>query len=248
MKTLRSNKSKTIELLIDNRVVQVERKKIKNMYLRVRPPQGSIHISAPIRTHEDSIRAFVHAKQEWITMQLERIQENRENNPRNPYSEPLTYRSGDSLHLWGKEYLLSVEYLQQKNQVLRGEDDILLMVKKSEDTSTTEERKTIIIKWYRQILNDEIPLYMHQWENIIGVKANSFTIRDMKTRWGTCNIRDKKICLNLQLVKKSPEGLEYVIVHELVHLLERSHNQVFKAYMTKFLPDWKERKYRLNYG
>ena len=101
-------------------------------------------------------------------------------------------------------------------------------------------------RWFRNALLQELPFLMAKWEQRIGVKADSFKIRDMKTRWGTCNVRTKVICINLQLAKKSPSCLEYVVVHELVHLLEPSHNHVFKAYMSRFLPDWRSIKKVLN--
>lgn len=101
-------------------------------------------------------------------------------------------------------------------------------------------------EWYRQKLKEIIPSYIEKWEKIIGVKVNEFGIKKMKTRWGTCNTRDKRIWINLELAKKAPRCLEYIIVHEMVHLLERHHNKAFKDYMSEFLPEWKSIKNELN--
>lgn len=232
----------TQQVMVNGIIVEVERKKIKNMYLKVLPPDGRIHVSAPIRMPGNTIEAFVRSKMDWIQKHRERI----EGNTWNSSEEEQELLTGDMLNLWGRSLPLQVEYSFPTNRALLECDRIYLTVKKSKQESNRTERADILNKWYREILSNEIPYLIRKWENIIGVKARDFTIRDMKTRWGTCNIREKRICLNLQLAKKSPECLEYVVVHELVHLLERSHNHVFKAYMDQFLPDWRNIKKCLN--
>ncbi len=172
--------------VIDGIAVEIVRKNIKNMYLRVLPPEGRVVISAPIRMSEKTIRKFIESKYDWIQKQQKKILKRQEEN---------------------------MEIIDSK------------------------KRETLI---------DDISKLITQWENIIGVKASAFTIRDMKTRWGSCNIRTHKLCFNLQLAKKSPECVEYVVVHELVHILEGSHNKVFKGYMDRFLPNWRQLKKELN--
>lgn len=230
----------------DGLSIQLQRKKIKNMYLRVLPPDGRVCISAPVGMSEQVIKAFALSKREWILQQQEKIEEKLREDSWNQNVEPMRIVTGDTLYLWGRALTLTVKYLQPINQVIHMEEELLLMLRTTKLETTTDERMDILNKWYRQMLMKELPNYIQKWEQIIGVKSSSFTVRDMKTRWGSCNIRTGKICFNLQLVKKAPESLEYVVVHELVHLLEGSHNHIFKGYMSSFLPDWKERKNRLN--
>ncbi|MFZ4462149.1 MAG: M48 family metallopeptidase [Patescibacteria group bacterium] len=112
--------------------------------------------------------------------------------------------------------------------------------------ATKSYRQKLLSLWYKQELEKRIALLVHQWESVLAVRVSSYATRQMKTRWGTCNTRSKKILLNLELMKKSPDCLEYVVVHEMVHLLEASHNARFHALMTKYLPDWKATKHKLN--
>jgi len=114
------------------------------------------------------------------------------------------------------------------------------------ESSTTQQREKVMTEWYRELLKKKLPELVRKWEGIIGIQAESFRIKNMLTRWGTCNIKDKRIWINLQLAKKPIECLEYVVVHELVHLLEKSHNSVFVEYMDKYLPDWRVKKDLLN--
>ncbi len=224
------------ELNINGVLIELEKKKIKNMYLKVLPPDGRIHICAPLRMSEEEIGRFVIARFDWIEKQQIKIR-----NRSIPHE--LFYESGDVLSIWGRKYNLIVNENRGENSLDLQGDNIVLSMK---GTSTSLQRKKVIYTWYRKILESEIHCLLEKWEKIMGVKAESFTMRDMKTRWGTCNVRTKNICLNLQLVTKDPKCLEYVVVHELVHLLERSHNQIFKMYMDKFLPNWRIIKKELN--
>lgn len=224
------------QILINQITITIEKKRIKNMYLRILPPEGRVHISAPLRMSEEEIKRFVLSKMDWILQQQKKLQ-NRHTH------EELTYSNGEELYVWGKCYHLSVVEGYTKNAIHAAADTILLSVKAG---CSLEEKKKLLDHWYINELQLKIPSLMEHWERIIGVTASGFRIRDMKTRWGTCNIRTKTICFNLQLAKKDPRCLEYVVIHELVHLLEKSHNHVFKAYMTKFLPEWKQIKGELN--
>lgn len=221
---------------INGFIIEVEKKKIKNMYLKILPPDGRIHISAPVGMREYQIRAFVISKQAWIQTQQNKLKQRE-------YTQEIDYVTGDRIYVWGKCFSLLVSEDGKRSSVSCKEEQVHLRMKSA---STPDQRKKALDQWYRSNLLQVIPEMLEKWENIIGVKSNGFHIRDMKTRWGTCNVRTKNICLNLQLAKKAPICLEYVVVHELVHLLERSHNHVFQAYMDRYLPDWRERKKKLN--
>ncbi|MGB4659296.1 MAG: SprT family zinc-dependent metalloprotease [Mobilitalea sp.] len=224
------------QIIINDIRIELERKKIKNMYLRILPPEGKVVISAPVRMSEEEITRFVTLKQEWIEKQQEKIEQRHIN-------QELNYLSGEEIYIWGKLFVLDVRLTKGHNKVSFEADNFVLYTKAE---STREQRKKIIDYWYKEALKQEIPALFTKWEQIINVKSSDWNIRDMKTRWGTCNIRTKKICLNLQLAKKPPKCLEYVVVHELVHLLEKSHDRVFKAYMDRFLPGWRQIKKELN--
>lgn len=223
--------------------VEIEKKKIKNMYLRILPPEGRVYITAPIRMPEHTIREFVESKKDWIKLQQEKQQIRIEKEKQRNEQE---YKTGESVLLWGKVITLEVQYKAEHNTVERYGEQLLLKVRETKELSTSNQREKILKNWLRNTLSQELPNLFHKWETIIGVKANDWYIRDMKTRWGTCNVRTKRICINLRLINKDPDCLEYVVVHELVHLLEKSHNHIFKAYMDQFYPLWKEVKARLN--
>lgn len=224
------------QLLISGITAELERKKIKNMYLRLLPPDGRVHISAPLRMSEESIRNFVLSRLDWIEKHQEIIRQKKE------YLK-LDYVTGEEVTVWGRRLTLTVLEGSPKNAAEIKDTQLRLYLK---NISQSEQRLKIVNAFYRNEMVQAVPPLIMKWEKIIGVKSSGFTIRDMKTRWGTCNIRSANICLNLQLAKKPERCLEYVIVHELVHLLEHSHNRIFKGYMDRFLPDWRNIKNELN--
>ncbi len=215
--------------------VEIEKKRIKNMYLRLLPPEGRVHISAPTRVKEDQIEQFVASRYHWIIEHQTRLQNRR-------ILEEHHYISGEIHYFRGKPYQLEV-VPGTKEGIELCKEQLVMTTKKD---STDIRRKKILDDFYRAYLLQWVPLSIRKWEGVIGVRSDQLVIRDMKTRWGTCNIREKKITINLQLAKKPDECLEYVIVHELVHLLEASHNHIFKGYMNLFLPQWKGLKAELN--
>lgn len=216
--------------------IQVIKKKIKNMNLSVLPPTGKVRISAPLNTSDEHIRQFAVSKSAWIKKQVEKF----ENQARQSERE---YVSGESHYLWGRRYRLEVKYSDKANSIeLKGKQLILTV----HDKSFQKQREKLINEWYRSELKNKIPPLLQKWEQIIGVKANSWGIKNMKTRWGSCNIKDERIWINLQLAKPSVNCLEYVVVHELVHLLEKNHTPFFVGYMDKFLPNWRVTKDELN--
>lgn len=227
------------QILINGLLIDLEKKRIKNLYLRILPPEGKIRISAPIRMSDAQIKQFVLSKKDWILLQQEKVQLSN-------VHRKIDFLTGDQIMLWGKHYPLVVKEITQRSMVHFDGDIVELSVKKDVNHNSPQHRESILNEWYRKELKDKLPAMIQKWESVIGVVSSDFTIRDMKTRWGTCNVRTKRICFNLQLVKKSPRCVEYVVVHELVHLLERSHNHVFKTYMDHYLPDWRMIKKDLN--
>lgn len=224
------------QIRINDIQIELEKKRIKNMYLRILPPEGRVYISAPMKMSEEEISRFVISKMEWILHQKAKLE-------RRPFQPELQFITGEQLYIWGSTYHLLLREATSRNRIDIIGDEIILYTKSD---STREQREKLLNIWYRKALEAEIPFLLARWEKTIGVSSSGFHIRDMKTRWGTCNIRTKQICLNLQLARKPMKCLEYVVVHELVHLLEQSHNKVFKAYMDRFLPEWRSIKRELN--
>ncbi|MFA9390538.1 MAG: M48 family metallopeptidase [Prolixibacteraceae bacterium] len=221
---------------LGNITIDVEQKDIKNIHLSVYPPDGSVKIAAPLRMDLDTIRVFAINKLQWIKKQQETFRNQKREAPRE-------YLSKESHYFQGKRYLLKIIEQDAKPKIVLTHSKIELYLKP--DTST-EKRKEIIEDWYREEMKKTIPKMIEKWENIIGVKTNEFGIKKMKTKWGTCNIEAKRIWINLELAKKPLECIEYIVAHELVHLLERKHNDRFVNLLTKFMPKWRFYRDELN--
>jgi len=213
---------------IDGVYVDVIRKNIKNVHLWVHPPAGGVTVSAPLRMDMEIVRGFCIAKAGWIKRQQEKIRAKK-------YELPSEYLTGENHFYLGKKYLLKViEGTARK--VLLNEDTIFLYVRGGDGK---KKRKELLEKWYKLRLKELVLPHIERFESIMNVKAAKVIIRSMKTRWGSCNFRERKICLNTELAKKPFESIEYVLIHELAHLLERGHQKGFKAVMDKFSPDWR---------
>lgn len=218
-------------------IIDVVKKDIKNLHLGVYPPDGRVRIASPLKVDDETIRLFAISKLRWIKKNQAKFQAQ-------PRQSKREYVSGESHYYKGDRYLLNVIYHSSAPKVVvRNKTYIDLYVRHG---SIQEQREQVLINWYRQQLKAEIPRLIAKWEEVIGVKTNDWGVKKMKTKWGTCNIQAKRIWLNLELIKKPQHCLEYVIVHELVHLLERNHGDRFKAYMTKFMPTWSFYKDELN--
>ena len=215
--------------------VKIYKKKIKNMHLYVKPPNGVVMVSAPLTMSNETIERFVRTKVSWIKKQIDKFD-------KQPRQSERKYVSGETLYVWGKQYYLKTDYGNKNALVLSG-DKALLTVRKE---STVEQREGFIREWYRELLKAEITRLLPKWEKITGLKAIGWQTKYMTTRWGTCNAKTGKIWLNLQLAKKTPECLEYIILHELTHLVEKNHNERFVSLMDKYMPMWKEVKATLN--
>lgn len=215
--------------------IEVCKKNIKNMHLYVKPPKGSVTVSAPLSMSDEAIERFVRTKISWIKRQVSKF----DNQLRQSERE---YISGETLYVWGKQYYLKTEHGNKNSLVLSGDKAILTVRKES----TAEQRENFIREWYRKLLKSEITRLLPKWEKVTGLKAAGWQTKYMTTRWGTCNIKTGKIWLNLQLAKKTPECLEYIILHELVHLTEKNHNERFVSLMDSYMPMWREIKKTLN--
>jgi predicted metal-dependent hydrolase len=215
--------------------IEVCKKNIKNMHLYVKPPDGYVTVSAPLSMSDLAIERFVRTKTGWIKNQIDKF----DNQPRQSERE---YVSGETLYVWGKQYYLKTEYGNKNSLVLSGDKAVLTVRKES----SSEQRKKFVREWYRKLLKAEITRLLPKWEKVTRLKALDWQTKYMTTRWGTCNTKAGKIWLNLQLVKKTPECLEYIILHELVHLVEKRHNEKFVALMDKYMPMWREVKATLN--
>lgn len=225
------------EIVVAGIHVQIIRKDIKNLHLGVHPPEGRVRVAVPEHVTDERIRLAVIDKLAWIKKQQAEFMAQ----PRQSAREMVT---GESHYFFGRSYRLEVIEKTGKHKVeLAGASKIRLCV--TENTST-ERRLKLINEWYREQLKQLIPKLVEQWQTKIGVTANDWGVKKMKTKWGSCNIEEKRIWINLDLAKKPPECLEYIIVHELVHLLERNHNSRFIAFMDEFMPKWRLHRDTLN--
>lgn len=215
--------------------ILVNKKNIKNMHLYVKPPNGDVVISAPLGMSDDAIERFARMKLGWIMRQQEKFQTQARQSKRE-------YVSGETLYVWGKQYFLQTEHGNKNTLFLSGEKAILTV----REESTAEQRDNFVREWYRELLKVEMERLLPKWENITGLRASSWQSKYMTTRWGTCNTETRKIWINVQLAKKPIECLEYIILHELVHLIEKKHDAKFIAQMDKYMPLWRELKVTLN--
>lgn len=216
--------------------VEVTFKNIKNVHLSVYPPAGHVRISAPIRMSLNTVRVFAISKLGWIKQQQRKIVAQDRGTPRE-------YLDLESHYLWGKRYLLRVIEGNSSSTIEVQHSKLLLRV----PPKTTEEKKQdIVARWYRGQLKAAVPSVIARWSLVLGVTVEEFYVQQMKTKWGSCNHRAGTIRLNTELAKKPNECLEYVVVHEMVHLLEPTHNARFIALMERFMPNWRLRRDRLN--
>ena len=221
---------------VENITVDIVRKNIKNARLCVCPPEGCVRMSVPYMSSMKKLREFVFSKLGWIKKQQVKMRSRR----REPEKK---YVDGETHYYLGRSYLLQVIERNAKPTVEIDGDIINLFVR---PVSDKEKRESVLNEWYRQGLKSAIPPLISKWEYRLGVGVNEFGIKRMKTRWGTCNTRSKKIWINLELAKRDPKYLEYIVVHEMMHLIERRHNRVFKDLMTEHLPDWPNFRAELN--
>lgn len=224
------------EIQLGDIIVEVTQKDIKNVHLSVYPPFGQVKIAAPDRMDLDTIRIYAISKLSWIRKQQAKIKAQKREAPRE-------YLTKESHYYLGKRYLLKVIEHHSSPMVKLKHNTIELYIRPETEIA---KRKEILDDWYRAQLKELVPKYISKWEKSMEVKVKEFGIKKMKTKWGTCNIEAQRIWLNLELAKKPIPCLEYIIIHEMTHLLERNHNTRFIALMNGFLPNWKDIKEELN--
>ena len=217
--------------------VEVVRKPIKNMHLGVYPPEGRVRVAVPLHIDNEAVRLAVISKLGWIR----RHQKTFADQPRQSQREMI---SGESHYFLGRRYRLRLLVHDGSARVTRTDSRTLTMHVRP--GTGREKREQVLNDWYRRHLKALIPDLISRWQPIVGVQVADWGIKKMKTRWGSCNMQDRRVWLNLELAKKPPHCLEYVLVHEMVHLLERHHNDRFKALMDQFMPQWRLYRDELN--
>jgi hypothetical protein len=216
--------------------VQVVRKAIKNLHLGVYPPNGRVRVAVPLRVNDAAVRLALVGKLGWIKRQRVKF----EAQPRQSKREMV---SGESHYFLGRRYRLSVIPQEGAPKVLTRKKLIELHVRRE---TSAPQRERVLRRWYRQRLKEMIPPLVEKWQEVLGVRIAEWGIKKMKTRWGTCNPDARRIWLNLELAKKPSQCLEYILVHELTHLVERHHNDRFVSLMNRHLPNWRQHRQVLN--
>lgn len=231
--------TETRHITVSSIKVEVVRKDIKNLHLGVYPPHGRVRVAAPLVVSDEAVRLAVIEKLGWIKRQKAKFAEQ----PRQTQREMV---NGESHYFLGQRYRLQVhEQGAPASVAVRGIASLDLFVRPG---ASAEQREAVLLHWYREQLKTLIPPLLEKWQPTLGVQANHWGIRKMKTKWGSCNPTAKRLWFNLELAKKPVACLEYIVVHELVHLLERNHTERFTALMDLHLPDWQNRRATLNAG
>jgi predicted metal-dependent hydrolase len=218
-----------VQLKLGEIAVEVIRKNIRNVHLSVYPPTGKVRISAPLRMNLETIRVFAISKLRWIRQQQKKVIDQEREPPRE-------YLDRESHYVWGKRYLLKVIEKEAPPVVELRHSRMVLRVRPA---SSEERRQEVLDAWYRAQLKEVVPPLIAKWEPLMGVTVDRFFVRRMKTKWGSCSRRSAGIRLNTDLAKKPRECLEYIVVHEMAHLLEPTHNSRFTALMDQFMPGWR---------
>ena len=226
-----------IEIPVSGLPVQIVRKDIKNLHLGVYPPNGRVRVAAPLALSDDAVRLAVISRLGWIKRQRAKF----EGQPRQSEREMVT---GESHYFLGRRYRLRViEHNGPAKMFLRGNSSMDLYVRKG---ARVADRARVLQRWYRAQLKALIPPLLDKWQPVLGVQVADWGVKKMKTKWGSCTSNSRRIWLNLELAKKPLQCLEYIIVHELVHLIERHHNDGFVSLMNQHLPHWRHYRKELN--
>jgi predicted metal-dependent hydrolase len=218
--------------------ITVTLKDVKNVHLSVHPPDGYVTLVAPSNTRLEVARAYAISKLSWIRQQQKKLAGQARETSRQ-------FIERESHHVWGRRYLMTVHYQNCKPSVVLGNKRMTLSVRPD---CSAEKRAEVMHEWHKTLLHDAVPPLIQKWEQKFKVRVSAYYLQRMKTRWGSCNYRAHHIRLNSDLASYPPHCLEYVVVHELVHLLEPSHNQRFYALMTQFYPDWPAVRAQLRHG
>ncbi|MFY0610767.1 MAG: M48 family metallopeptidase [Hyphomicrobiaceae bacterium] len=216
--------------------VAVTRKNIKNVHLSVHPPMGEVRVSAPSRMKLDTIRVYTISKLDWIKGEQRKLRAQKRETPRE-------YLDRESHYLWGRRYLLEVVKKEARPKVTLKHSAICLHVRPRADA---EKRREVLDAWYRQKLKDRLPKLIAKWETALDVTVDGVFVQKMRTKWGSCNTAKATIRLNTELAKKRPAFLDYVVLHEMAHLLIRPHNDDFRALLDLHMPNWQQVRKALN--
>jgi predicted metal-dependent hydrolase len=226
------------QVLIDNVALELVRKNIRTIRLTVYAPDGRVRVAAPLRMPQATIDAFVSARRAWILKHQQAMAAREQ-------PQALSYTDGEMHYYQGQAHELRVLPTSARPRVVLHPEAQLLELHVAPG-STAEQRAQVLTAWYRQQLKQQVPALLARWEPVVGRQAAAWGIKQMRTRWGTCSIRARRIWLNLELIKRPLPCLEYVVVHELTHLHERLHNARFWGLMDQFMPDWRQHKAELN--
>lgn len=229
--------TETHQLTVNHINVEVIRKDIKNLHLGVYPPNGRVRVAVPLAVSDEAVRLAVVDKLSWIKRQQAKFIAQARQSQR-------AMVNGESHYFLGRRYRLRVLEHQGTGKVMLRNKAILELHVKTE--TTAEQREKVLYQWYREQLKQLIPPLLEKWQPLLGVEVSAWGVKKMKTKWGACNTQARRIWLNLELAKKPMQCLEYIVVHELVHLLERHHNDRFTAVMDQHLSNWRIYRDELN--
>ena len=226
----------TETLRVGDVAIAVARKDVKNVLLSVHPPNGRVTLVAPLDTRLEVVRAYATSKLGWIRKQQNRLREQARETPRH-------YIERESHYLWGRRYLMSVVERDCKPGVSLDHRRIVLSVRPG---SSQMRRADVLHQWHKALLHREVPAIIRRWEPQLGVDVHGYFLQRMKTKWGSCNSASGTIRLNTELVKKPKDLLEYVVVHEMAHLIEPTHSSRFVAILDEHYPTWRDARLELN--
>ncbi|MDX2414697.1 MAG: SprT family zinc-dependent metalloprotease [Bacteroidales bacterium] len=209
--------------------IELVRKRIRNLSIRVMPPDGTVKASVPLGMSIKQVNDFIQKKEPWIRQQKAKI-------ANNAFTNVAEYTIGEEHYLFGKPYNFDLRETSGKEGVALEEQTIVMYCKAGRDR---EQKEKLMERWSRENLLTNLPGLVSKWEERMGLDVKEFRVRKMTTRWGTCNPRARRIWFSLMLAKRRPELIEYIVVHEMVHFLVQGHNKLFYNYMDKYLSDWK---------
>lgn len=216
--------------------IEVTRKAVRNVHLSVHPPDGRVTLVAPSETRLEVARAYAIAKLGWVRDQQAKLKAQARETPRQ-------FVERESHYLWGRRYLLSVDEREAPPGVKLDHTRIVLTVRPGADRA---KRAEVVYAWHRKLLHEAIPPLIEKWESRLGVEVTGYYLQRMKTKWGSCNPMAGNIRLNTELVKKPKDLLDYVILHEMAHLIEATHSESFIAILDEHYPGWREARNELN--
>lgn len=229
-------------ITVNGIAVDVTRKRVRNLHLRVCPPHGEVRVTIPFALRDEAVHSLVIDRFQWIQRQQEKCKDYVP-------AAPQEMVSGESHYFCGLSYVLNVIHVRGAGCVVLSENSMAekrVLNMYVREKSTTSYRKKLLQAWYKEQMLIVVPPLLEKWQTVLGVQASDWGVKKMKSKWGSCHTRRKNIWLNLELIRAAPACLEYVVVHELVHLLEPSHNKRFKLLMDTYLPDWRLQKAELN--